>query len=218
MAEGTLGHTNPAAAGHGEGGEAVVSKPVRSDAFTSISRIIEAARRLFATEGASATLAHIAKEAGVGIATLYRHFPNRDALARAVYERILTTEIQPLLAEYNHDDPMRAALLEVAERVVDIIHSEPGLAASVGNLTGVTAEFLARSDELFGPALAQAQAAGNLRPDIEARDIPYIIAMMTTALGAVDVDQSARRRYLSLLLDALNPAQAMPLPPVRVSR
>lgn len=192
----------------------MVTKPLRADAFTSISRIIEAARRLFAAEGASATLARIAREAGVGVATLYRHFPNREALARAVYERILTTEIQPLLDEFDKNRPPRSVLLDLAERVADIIQGERGLVAAVGNLTEVTAEFLAQSEEIFGPAVARAQAAGNLRPDIEARDVPYLFAMITTALGAVDLDQPARRRYLSFLLDALNPAKATPLPPM----
>ncbi|MGV9664347.1 TetR/AcrR family transcriptional regulator [Nocardia niigatensis] len=192
----------------------MATKPLRTDAFTSISRIIDAARRLFATEGGSTTLAHIAREAGVGVATLYRHFPNREALARAVYERILTTEIQPVLAEFDAEGRPREALLDVAEHVADIMHRERGLVTSVGNLTEVTAEFLAQSGEIFGAAVARAQAAGNLRPDIEPQDVPYLVSMIITALGAVELEKPARRRYLSLLLDALNPAQATPLPPL----
>ncbi|MVU80737.1 TetR family transcriptional regulator [Nocardia sp. ET3-3] len=192
----------------------MATKPLRADAFTSISRIVEAARRLFATEGGSATLAHIAREAGVGVATLYRHFPNREALARAVYERILTTEVLPMLAELDKDALPRSILLDVAERVADIVQSERTLATSIGNLTEVTAEFLTQSDEVFGPAVQRAQAAGNLRPDLEPRDVPYVFAMVITALSAVELNPSARRRYLSFLLDALNPAQAAPLPPM----
>ncbi|MGW5113609.1 TetR/AcrR family transcriptional regulator [Nocardia sp. NPDC004123] len=192
----------------------MATKPLRTDAFASISRIIDAARRLFATEGGSATLAHIAREAGVGVATLYRHFPNREALARAVYERILTTEIQPVLAELDAEGRPREALLDVAEHVADIMHRERGLVTSVGNLTEVTAEFLAQSEEIFGAAVARAQAAGNLRPDIEPQDVPYLVSMIITALGAVELEKPARRRYLSFLLDALNPAQATPLPPL----
>ncbi|MFE3002973.1 TetR/AcrR family transcriptional regulator [Nocardia sp. NPDC059246] len=192
----------------------MAAKPLRADAFASISRIIDAARRLFATEGGSATLAHIAREAGVGVATLYRHFPNREALARAVYERILTAEVLPMLAELDGDALPRSVLLEVAERVADIVQNERGLADSVGNLTEVTADFLASSDETFGPAVARAQAAGNLRPDIEPRDVPYVFAMVITALSAVELSRIARRRYLSFLLDALNPGQASPLPPM----
>ncbi|MGW4124661.1 TetR/AcrR family transcriptional regulator [Nocardia sp. NPDC004711] len=192
----------------------MATKPLRTDAFASISRIIDAARRLFATEGGSATLAHIAREAGVGVATLYRHFPNREALARAVYERILTTEVLPMLAELDKGGLPRSVLLDVAERVADIIQSERALATSVGNLTEVTADFLAQSDEIFGPAVERAQAAGNLRPDLEPRDVPYVFAMVITALGAVELEKAARRRYLSFLLDALNPAQATLLPPM----
>ncbi|MVU80769.1 TetR family transcriptional regulator [Nocardia sp. ET3-3] len=192
----------------------MATKPLRTDAFASISRITEAARRLFAAEGGSATLAHIASEAGVGVATLYRHFPNREALARAVYERILTAEVLPMLAELDNDGLPRPILLDVAERIADIIQSERALATSVGNLTEVTADFLAQSDEIFGPAVQRAQVAGNLRPDLEPRDVPYVFALVITALSGVELGESARRRYLSFLLDALNPDQATPLPPM----
>lgn len=84
----------------------------------------------------------------------------------------------------------------------------------MGNLTEVTADFLARSGEIFGPAVARAQASGSLRPDREPPDVPYVFAMVITVLGTVELEKAARRRYLSFLLDALNPAQATLLPPM----
>jgi AcrR family transcriptional regulator len=188
---------------------------LRSDAFSSIGRILDAARRIFATGDGSGTLARIAQEAGVGIATLYRHFPNRQSLAQAVYERLFTEEIEPILARFDGSVATRAAFLDVAERLIDIAQREPGLVASIGNLTEATTALLRRSVQLIRPILLQAQAAGTIRPDIDAADIPHLLAMVAAALGVLDSDRPTRRRYLSLLLDALNPGQATPLPAVK---
>jgi len=190
----------------------MASESLRADAFSSISRIIEAARRVFATGDGAGALSRIAQDAGVGIATLYRHFPNRQALAHAVYDRIFSNEIAPLLAEFENGDAPRSVLLDLTERLADIADRERGLVGSLGNFTEVTAEFLTRDLDVFGPVVAKAQAAGNLRPDITASDIPKILALMVAGLGVLGDDRAARRRYLSLLLDALNPAGATPLP------
>ncbi|MDQ7904801.1 helix-turn-helix domain-containing protein [Phytohabitans sp. ZYX-F-186] len=185
---------------------------LRIDAFSSITRILDAARRVFATGDGAGTLDRIAREAGVGIATLYRHFPNRQTLARAVYERIFTEEIQPILAQISDGDAPRPVLLDVAERLSDIAQRERGLVSSIGNLTEATTELLQRSTEAITPIVQRAQQAGTIRPDIDADDIPHLLAMVAAALGVLDADRTTRRRYLSLLLDALNPAQATPLP------
>lgn len=187
-------------------------KAIRADAFSSISRIVASARRAFAVGDGSRSLTGIAADAGVGVATLYRHFPNRRALAHAVYEEIYLTEIQPLLASLGESTAPRAVLLDVAERLADVAVHERGMVVSLGNLAEVTTEFLSRSTESFAPAVARAQAAGKLRADIMAADILSFLAIVTAGLGAVDTDALTRRRYVSLMLDALNPSYASPLP------
>lgn len=185
---------------------------IRSDAISSVSRIISAAKRAFAVGDGSRSLTGIAKDAGVGVATLYRHFPSRQALAHAVYEDIFATEIEPLLAAFGESTTPRSVLLDIAERLADVALEEHGMVSSMGNMAEVTTEFLSRSTATLTPAVARAQAAGNLRADLEPGDIPNLLAMVTIGLGAVSRDKSTRRRYLSLMLDALNPAQATPLP------
>lgn len=190
----------------------MATRSVRADAFSSFSRIIGAAQAVFASGDGSGTLDRIAKEAGVGIATLYRHFPNRQALARAVYDRIYTAEVEPLFAAFDDGNAPRPVLLDLLERLADIAERERGLASSLGNLTEVTTELLTRNGDVFTRVVAKAQAAGTLRPDIVAADVPNILALMVAGLGVLGNDRAARRRYLSLLLDALNPAAATPLP------
>lgn len=183
----------------------------RADAFASVNRIVVAARAVLA-EGASATLAQVARRAGVGSATLYRHFPNRQALAAVVYEDVFSSEIEPLFAQFHHGDAPRAELLEVTERIADVVQQHRELISSLDNLTEITAALLSRNDAAFVAMIRRAQEAGNLRRDISADDIPNVLAMVASALTAVNLDKVTRRRYLSLLLDGLNPENATPLP------
>jgi AcrR family transcriptional regulator len=184
----------------------------RTDVYANVSRIVAAARALFSTEGASVTLAEIARRAGVGIATLYRHFPNRQALALAVYETVYHAEIAPLIVKFQQSGTPREELLDLTERLIDVLHQQWGLISSLDDLTAVTSSLLSSRDDAFATMVQRAQAAGNLRDDITATDIPPILAMLTTALSAVDLDPAARRRYLGMLLDGLNPQHANPLP------
>jgi len=101
---------------------------------------------------------------------------------------------------------------DVAERISDVILEERGLAAAIGRLTEVTGDLLRRSMETLTAPLRAAQEAGNIRPDITPDDIPALLALVTTSFGTTGLDRRARRRYLSLLLDALNPSRSTPMP------
>ncbi len=180
-------------------------RSMRADAASSVSRILDAARQVFATSDGASTLDKIARKAGVGIATLYRHFPNRQTLARAVYERVFVTEIEPLLAQVEDSDAPREILLEVAERIAEVARRERGLVASLGSLSETTADLLARHSPAFDDLVARGQAAGNLRDDIDGADVPQLLAMFASGAAVLDVDTDTRRRYLGMLLDALQP-------------
>jgi AcrR family transcriptional regulator len=183
---------------------------MRTDAISSVTRILDAARSVFATGDGTGTLNKIAQEAGVGIATLYRHFPNRQTLARAVYERLFTSEIEPLLTQLESGDAPREELLEVAERIADVARRERGLVASLGGLGAATADLLAPHAEAFDALVARGQAAGNLRTGLAGADVPHLLAMFASAAAALEVDADARRRYLDLFLDALRPPTTRP--------
>jgi AcrR family transcriptional regulator len=183
---------------------------LRTDARTSVGRILDAARRLLG-EARSVPLSQIAQEAGVGIATLYRHFPNRQTLARAVLDRVFDDEAEPLLAEFTSSDASREDLLTVTERLMAILRRERGLVMEVGDAVGVVEHLLGR-DARLATTVQRAKAAGNLRPDLEAEDLPVLLATLATGPALLAADP-AGRRYLSYLLDGLNPSRAVPLPP-----
>jgi AcrR family transcriptional regulator len=182
-------------------------RSLRTDARSSIGRILDAARHLLADPGA-VTLNRVAEEAGVGIATLYRHFPNRRALARAVLDRVFDEDAEPLMEEFASSDASREDLLAVAGRLVELLQRERRLIEEVGDLTEVTIHLLGRDGRLAG-TVERAQAAGNLRPDLTADDLPVLLAMVATGSGLLDAPPLARERYLSLLLDGLNPSRAV---------
>ncbi|MBU4215490.1 MAG: TetR/AcrR family transcriptional regulator [Actinobacteria bacterium] len=180
-------------------------RTMRADAVASVTRILDAARRVFQSGDGNRTLDRIAQEAGVGIATLYRHFPNRQSLAEGVYQRLFAQEIEPLLLQVEAADGSHRSLLALAERIVEITRRERGLVASLGDLGETTVDLLRPHRERFEELVARGHAAGNLRPELAGSDLPRLVAMLASAGLVLDVDEAERRRYLHLLLDGLRP-------------
>jgi len=178
---------------------------MRADAVTSVGRILEAARRVFATGAEAGPLSRVAQEAGVGIATLYRHFPNRQSLANAVYEHIFTTEIEPMLDRVTSTDASPDVLLEFAQQIAAVARRERGLVASMDSLGETTAQLLAQHASSFDELVERGQSAGNLRKDISGADVPHMLAMFASSTAVLNVDDETRRRYLGFMLDALRP-------------
>ncbi|TFV55781.1 TetR/AcrR family transcriptional regulator [Mycobacterium sp. PS03-16] len=185
----------------------------RSDAFANVSRIVAAAREVFARDGDNATLSQVAAAAGVANATLYRHFPNRRALAAAVYEDIVVNEIKPAIVALGKDAP-RAAFIDALAHLEDAMFKQRPLLTSIGDLAELTNQLITRDREQFHDMIMQAQATGDLRPDLTPEDVATFVSMVTTASVAMNQPRPLRRRYLSLMFDALSPADAEPLPPV----
>lgn len=178
----------------------------RSDAFANIARITAAAREVFARDGASATLSQVAAAAGVSAATLYRHFPNRQALAAAVYEDVFNAEVKPAVLALSESPP--DAYIDALAQLEDVMSAQRPLLASLDDLASLTAELILRDRELFEDVLMQAQARGNLRTDLTADEVANFVAMVTAASVAMDHPAPLRRRYLGLMVDALSPAAA----------
>ncbi len=178
----------------------------RSDAFANITRIVAAARQVFGRDGASATLRQVAAEAGVADATLYRHFPNRQALAAAVYEDVFAAEVKPAILALSGAPP--EAYIDALVRLEDVMSAQRPLLASLDDLASLTAELIIRERELLEDIVMQAQARGNLRADLTADEVATFVAMVTTASVAMNQPKAARRRYLRLMVDALRPTPA----------
>ncbi|GAA3192208.1 MULTISPECIES: TetR/AcrR family transcriptional regulator [Streptomyces] len=188
----------------------------RVDARSTVERITAAGRTVLGRGDGS--LEQIAAEAGVGIATLYRHFPNREAVVRAVLDDILDgildTELPPLVAHGTDAPAPRRALQSFATRVLDQIIEEKGLVTFVGNFSDVAVDVLQRFGRSLTPLLRAAQEQGEVRADITPEDIPRLLVMAIAGLAVPGTAPATRTRYLTLMFDALNPANATPLPPL----
>jgi AcrR family transcriptional regulator len=184
---------------------AASARPLRADAQRNRDRLLEAAVSAFSREGPDATLDAIAKDAGVGIGTLYRHFPTREALVEAAYRNELARlcdAVSDLLRAMPPDDATRAWM----DRFVDYMTTKRGMAdvlraviASGGN------PFAQSRDRLVGAitALLQAAAAaGTIRPDIEPADVLASLSGVSLAAGE-PAQRDQARRLLDLLMDGL---------------
>src|SRR5258708_5683395 len=124
--------------------------PLRADARRNRDRLLEAAVRAFSADGPDATLDAIAKEAGVGIGTLYRHFPTREALVEAAYRNELDRLCDPV-PELLEAVPADEALRTWMDRFVDYMTTKRGMADALRWLIASGGNPYAHSrDRLFG--------------------------------------------------------------------
>src|SRR5439155_17567204 len=150
-----------------------VRKP-RSDAVRNRERVLGAAKVVFSAGGADASLEAVAKRAGVGIGTLYRHFPTREALFEAVYRR----EVEQLseLAEQLKSAPSPVdALRRWLHANVELVATKKGMMTALALVVQGSSELYAysfdRLTKAIGTLLDRAVAAGEIRADISAEDL-----------------------------------------------
>jgi AcrR family transcriptional regulator len=189
--------------------------PLRADARRNRERLIAAAVAQFAAHGSAATVTGIARAAGVGVGTLYRHFPTRDDLVTAAYrsELDLVCDAAPqLLADH---DPADAARLWM-DRLMEYMTSKLGMAEAVRTAIAAGAPH-PRSRERIHEAMrllftATAQA-GETRPEIELDDVLMTLAGIAMAAGEPAMAPQ-RGRMLDLVFDGLR----RPAAPDRAAR
>jgi len=180
----------------------------RRDATRNREAIIAAAERVFAERGIDAPLDEAAREAGVGPATLYRHFPSRLALLEGIYREAVQRYLDAAERALAVVDPWEA-LAGFVEDSVRITHALPSPLLLASRLAADGAD-LAISDALSEPIrllVARAHAAGVLHPAVASTDL-VLIPHLLRDLGEAE----AWRRPLALLLRGLRADDAAPLP------
>ncbi|WP_399883644.1 TetR/AcrR family transcriptional regulator [Streptomyces sp. BBFR51] len=182
-------------------------RPLRADARRNRERLLRVAAEVFAERGAGAALDDIARRAGVGVGTLYRHFPTRQALLEAVYLERVEAVAARADAIAGALPPGAALVAWLDELAVGMLQAR-GLKALLG--TAVTRGAPACGDCVRGAAarlVRAAQDAGALRRDVEPIEVLRLVHGVVTACESADeVDGTAARRYLALLMEGLTPA------------
>ncbi|WP_328617105.1 TetR/AcrR family transcriptional regulator [Amycolatopsis sp. NBC_00355] len=187
---------------------------LRGDAVRNHERIVVAAGRAFEEDGPAATLEDVAKRAGVGVATVYRRFRNRDQLVRAVFEHILTIVIEPITM-VESDDPW-CDLTEALEATVELVARNQVALALAREIDAIDVNGLQRYVKAADRLVGRAIDAGVVRPDLMGRDLAAVIVMALATAHPGDPEGADRKRYLALLIDGLRPAPA-DLPPPSTS-
>ncbi|PNE40047.1 MULTISPECIES: TetR/AcrR family transcriptional regulator [Streptomyces] len=179
--------------------------PLRADARRNRERILEAAVRAFSEKGADVPLDAIAKAAGVGSGTLYRHFPTREALVEAAYRNELARvcdSVTQLLAEFPPDRAMRLWM----DKFIDYLAAKQGMAealrAAVASGADPFAESLDKLTTALSDLLHAGAEAGLLRADIDPLDVGLSLSGVALATGA-PAQRERAGRLLDLLLDGL---------------
>jgi AcrR family transcriptional regulator len=184
---------------------ALAARPKRADARRNYDKLVTTAREVFAEQGSDATLEEISRRAGVGIGTLYRHFPARENLVEAAYidgvEKICAAA-----ARHDDEEPWQALTGWLLELV--------GFAVTKRVLVDEMFAYLDRDAPVFRscsggiydagePLLRRAQAAGEVRPDV---DIADVTKMVSGIAGLRTADPEQIERIVAIALDGLRPS------------
>ena len=179
----------------------------RSDAQRNRERILETAKAAFTRRGADASLDEIAKQAGVGAGTLYRHFPTRDALIEAVYR----SEVEKLAAagrNFAAALPPIEALRSWMLLFVDYIAAKHIIAPALNSVVGGPSRLYEDSRRLIHGAIdalvKRAKRSGDLRRDLDASDLLRALIGVSYVGSGHDWQQSARR-LVDILLAGSRP-------------
>ena len=182
-------------------------RPLRADAARNQARILAAARSVFRARGLDVSLDDIARHAGVGVATLYRRYPDRDSLVAALFE----TEMQGMveiaratLAVPDAWEGFTRLLRSMFRSVAEDKGLRQSLLSSRQGRAGISSSRL-ELIRLLILVVKRAQEEGSLRPDITAQDIPLMVLMVgVVADFSFNVNPTLWERYCTLLIDALS--------------
>ncbi len=184
---------------------ALAERPKRADARRNYDKLVTTAREVFAEQGSDATLEEISRRAGVGIGTLYRHFPARENLVEAAYLDGVE-EICAAVGRHDNEDPWDALKSWLLELV--------SFAATKRVLADEMFAYLDRDAPVFKscsgaiydaaePLLKRAQEAGEVRGDV---DISDVTKMVSGIAGIRTAEPGQVERLVAIALDGLRPA------------
>ena len=178
--------------------------PLRKDAARSREAILAAARELFA-RSRDVPMYEIGRHAGVGQATLYRHFGDRSAIVAAI-SREQVELIERVAAEHSDDQRGILAVLEASAEMLAAIHDLVAILRDEATLAPVLAELRERMRAVLDGALARSRPSAVLRADVKTDDLVLVLNMVNGALGGVAANAErsvVAGRALSLALDGL---------------
>lgn len=188
---------------------------IRRDAARNRELLVLAAIATFRDEGIDVALDTIARRAGVGNATLYRHFPTREDLYEAVFADV-REQLAETLTRYADVDDGRDALQAL---IVDLFTISPAsselgrVAEQLVEASPAMQEMIARVRDAVRRLLVLAQRQGTVRPDVDLSDLDLLlVSFKSVMVASEEVAPNVWRRHLTLVLDSLRPESPTALP------
>jgi AcrR family transcriptional regulator len=182
------------------------ARPLRADAKRNIEKVLKAAEEVFAKEGLNVPVDQVASRAGVGIGTIYRHFPTKQALVEAIVAARLQELVERARELRRAPDPAEALFAYLGELVAVGVAKRDFMEELA--LAGMHSERLrgakAVIDRALSALLRRAQAAGMVRKDLTTADLSSLV-MGLCAAACERRSPDAVRRLLSFLRDGLSP-------------
>jgi AcrR family transcriptional regulator len=179
----------------------------RADAERNRERVLAAARAQFAEHGEQAQMTEIARAAGVGVGTLYRHFPTQHALVEALAERRFAEIAEHARTECRRDPERGEGVARYLRHVARVLTEDRGLSAAIAAARGVPeteprGAARAELEDAVAELVRQDQAAGTLRADVTTADV-YLLAGALSA--TIRTDSGDPDRLLDLVFTGLTP-------------
>lgn len=177
---------------------------LRADSARVRERMLAAARERLAAGDLELPMNAIAKDAGVGVGTMYRHFPTRQALL----ETLATESLEALVAQAKAAPDGMAGLTELFREALHRLLGDPSLGAVLANPTFECAETVVLSQELTGAfmrLLDRARATGAIRPDVTGDDLRRLMCGLQYAVRIGGDTEAVAERYLDILMKGLQP-------------
>jgi AcrR family transcriptional regulator len=193
----------------------------RKDVVRNRQRILDAAKALFAERGLSVTLHDIARHAGVGVGTIYRHYPDKAVLIDLLFEEQLEGMADLARQALEDPDPWHAVVW-FHEQSLELQSRDKGLRElllGMPDAPELAVRFREKLHPLAGQIIERAQAAGVVRHDCETQDFGVVVLMVGAVIDAAsELSPELWRRYLTIALQGLRPASPPgPLPVPAVS-
>jgi AcrR family transcriptional regulator len=177
-------------------------RPLRADARRNREKVLEAARTVFSEHGRDAQMDDVARVAGVGVGTVYRHFPTKEALIEALMVAAFESIAEAAEAALERGAETMAGDRALSEVFASIPGATESVMPTVEGLTQTMAELIRR-----------AQEAGALRDDLIVDDVPMVMCGIGSATKKEHRCPDAWRRHLSLVVDGMRAGGASgPLP------
>jgi AcrR family transcriptional regulator len=178
-----------------------MNRPLRADAQRNRERVLAVAMEAFATEGLAVSVPEIARRAGVGVGTIYRQFPTKEALFEAIVIEGMTAMLEQARELASADDPGEAFfrfVQQAGEEGADNLALKDALAGTGYDINASTSDIAEELIGLIATLLSRGQEAGAVRKDVSVADLLALISGVLTA-----TDRTTMRHLLAIMCDGL---------------